>query len=95
MSSDTWRTMCYIAWQRPMHVGHMASHVSTCMALLKARYMGFQFCDTPKPGGPLTTRQPVEYSWLSGYPTPLMKIEQNLLCMRNSTQGTTCPNNQQ
>ena len=28
-------------------------------------------CDTPKPGGPLTTRQPAEYKWRSGYPTPL------------------------
>ena len=23
-------------------------------------------CDTPKPGGPLTTHQPAEYSWMSG-----------------------------
>ena len=23
-------------------------------------------CDAPKPGGPLTTRQPTEYSWMSG-----------------------------
>ena len=30
-------------------------------------------CDTPKPGGPLTTRQPVEYKWMSGYLTPLQK----------------------
>ena len=29
---DTWRTMCHNAWQRPMHVGHIACHVSTCMA---------------------------------------------------------------
>ena len=28
-------------------------------------------CDAPKPGGPLTTRQPAEYKWMSGYPTPL------------------------
>ena len=28
--------MCHNAWQRPMHVGHMACHVSTCMAHLKA-----------------------------------------------------------
>ena len=31
-------------------------------------------CDAPKPGGPLTTRQPAEYKWLSGNPTPLQKI---------------------
>ena len=31
-------------------------------------------CDIPIPGVPLTTRQPVEYSWMSGYPTPLTKI---------------------
>ena len=28
-------------------------------------------CDAPKPGGPLTTRQPAEHKWRSGYPTPL------------------------
>ena len=28
-------------------------------------------CDAPKPGGPLTTLQPTEYKWMSGYPTPL------------------------
>ena len=26
------------------------------------------FCDAPKPGSPLTTRQPAEYSWMSGNP---------------------------
>ena len=31
-------------------------------------------CDAPFPRGPLTTRQPAEYSWMSGNPTPLMKI---------------------
>ena len=40
----------------------------------------------------LTTRQPAEYSWMSGNPTPLMKIGQSLLCTGSSTQGTTCPN---
>ena len=30
------------------------------------------FIVTPcKTGGPLTTRQPAEYKWRSGYPTPL------------------------
>ena len=24
---DTWQAMCHNAWQRPMHVRHMASHV--------------------------------------------------------------------
>ena len=28
-------------------------------------------CDAPKPRGLLTTRQPTEYKWRSGYPTPL------------------------
>ena len=51
------------------------------------------FCDAPFPGGPLTTRQPVEYSWTLGNPTPLMKIGQSLLCTGSSTQNTTCPNN--
>ena len=40
---DTWKSMCHNAWKRPMHFGHMACHVSTCMALLKPIYMGFQF----------------------------------------------------
>ena len=45
-------------------------------------------CDAPKPGCPLTTCQPAEYSWMSGNPTPLIKIGQSLLCTRSSTQGT-------
>ena len=40
----------------------------------------------------LTTRQPVEYLWMSGNPTPLMKTGQSLLCIGSSTQRTTCPN---
>ena len=43
-------------------------------------------CDAPKPGGPLTTRQPAEYKWRSGYLTPLKKIGQSLLCTGSSTQ---------
>ena len=43
-------------------------------------------CDAPFPGGPLTTRQPAEYMWMSGYPTPPQKIEQSLLCTGSSTQ---------
>ena len=30
-------------------------------------------CDAPKLGGLLTTRQPAEYKWRSGYPTPLLE----------------------
>ena len=45
-------------------------------------------CDAPKPGGPLTTRQPVEYKWMSGYPTPFQKIGQSLLCTGSSTLST-------
>ena len=45
-------------------------------------------CDAPFPGGPLTTRQPAEYSWMSSNPTPLMKIGQSLICTKSSTQGT-------
>ena len=52
-------------------------------------------CDAPKPGGPLTTRQPAEYKWMSVYPTPLQKIGQSLLCTGSSTQlkrlYETCP----
>ena len=38
--SDTWQAMCHIAWKRPIHVGHMASHVSSCMVLLRPINMG-------------------------------------------------------
>ena len=58
-------------------------------------------CDTPKPEGSLTTRQPAEDSWISGNPTPhhrvpfsgthdLTKIGQSLLCTESSTQNTIC-----
>ena len=43
-------------------------------------------CDIPIPGGPLTTRQPAEYKWMSGYPTPPQKIGQSLLSMGSSTR---------
>ena len=45
-------------------------------------------CDASNPEGPLTTRQPAEYLWMSGNPTLLMKIGQSLLCTTSSTQGT-------
>ena len=45
-------------------------------------------CDAPKPEGPLTTRQLAEYSWMSGNPTPLMKIGKSLPCTGSFTQGT-------
>ena len=38
--SDTWQAMCHNAWQRPMHVGHMECHVSTCMAYGKGFIWG-------------------------------------------------------
>ena len=44
-----------------------------------------QGCDAPNPGCPLTTCQPAEYKWVSGYPTPLHKIRQSLLCTGSST----------
>ena len=58
-------------------------------------------CDAPKPGGPLTNRQPTENLWISGNPIPhycvpftrihsLTKIGQSLLCTGSSTQNTTC-----
>ena len=42
-------------------------------------------CDAPKPEDPLTTRQLAKYLWMSGNPTPLMKIGQSLLCTGSST----------
>ena len=53
------------------------------MLMVKSRC---RYCDAPKPGGPLTNRQPTEYKWMSGYPTPLQKIGQSLLCTGSSTQ---------
>ena len=32
---DTWQAMCHNAWQRPMHMGHMASHVWDTWHLLR------------------------------------------------------------
>ena len=44
--------MCHNAWQRPMHVGHMPSHVcdTWCMTLLEAIYTGvpIQFVEGSK-----------------------------------------------
>ena len=55
----------------------------------------YRVCDAPFPGGSLTTRQPEEYKWMSGYPTPLQKIRQSRLCTGSSTQiqhlQETCP----
>ena len=45
-------------------------------------------CDAIFLEGPLITRQPVEYSWMLGNPTPLMKIGQSLFYTGSSTQGT-------
>ena len=42
-----------------------------CDNLLNKLCFGVYKCDAPKPGGPLTTRQPAEYKWTSGYPMPL------------------------
>ena len=47
---------------------------------------GFVSMTSQNRGVPLTTRQRAEYSLMSGNPTPLTKIRQNLLCTRNSTQ---------
>ena len=54
--------------------------------------LSYQVVMPPFPGVPLITCQPAEYSWMSGNPTPLMRIGQSLLCTGNSTQNTTCPN---
>ena len=63
---------------------------------------GFKENVTPQnPGFPLTTRQPVEFLWISGNPIPhfcvpfigihiFTKIKQSLLCSGSSTQYITC-----
>ena len=46
--------------------------ISQCMdPVLNSACITWGQCDAPKPGGPLTTRQPAEYKWRSGYSTPL------------------------
>ena len=80
MSGDTWRAMCYNAWKRPMNLGHMTCHVSTCMAHGEGYIWGVgavrrnRECDTPIPGVPLTNRQPSEYSWMSSNLTPQHRV---------------------
>ena len=66
--------------------------VSLGFKALKPSIMGSKWaenppktCDAPT-GGPLTTHQPAEYKWMSGYPTLLQKIGQSLLCTGSSTQ---------
>ena len=54
--------------------------------IAKAVDLMILYCDAPKLGCPLTTRQPAEYSWMSGNSTPLTKIGQSLLCTGSSTQ---------
>ena len=57
--------------------------------------------DDPNLGVPLTTRQPMEFLWISSDPIPhccvpfieihiFKKIGQSLLCSGSSTQHTTC-----
>ena len=45
-------------------------HLKIVLQLLRDHQL-YAKCDAPKPGGPLTTRQPAEYKWTSGYPMPL------------------------
>ena len=77
-------------------VGNGAVIAGAADGAIWGSYVSFTgYIDALKPGDPLTTCQPAEYSWMSGYPTPLTKIEQSLFCTGSSTQGTTCPKNQQ
>ena len=52
-----------------------------------SQWLTHNYYDAPKSGCSLTTRQPTEYPWMSGNPTPLMKFGQSLLCTGSSTQG--------
>ena len=92
---------------RPLHisVGYLGRRVPSVLLdngsalnvcpLAATIALGYGPCDAPNPGCPLTTRQPAEYKWMSGYPTPLQKIRQSLLCMGSSTRVNhlheTCP----
>ena len=86
-----------------IHVNLSCQHILTFTLNMSFydQVMAHTSCDTPKPGGPLTTRQPTEDSWMSGNLTPhhrvpffkthdLMKIRHSLLCAGSSTQNTTC-----
>ena len=64
----------------------LSTHNYSCFVLTLFVSFSHRTCDAPKPGGPLTTRQPAENKWMSGYPTPLQKIGQSLLCTGSSTQ---------
>ena len=61
------------------HTKHHACSVlilsSDCLGnhIPKPKHRAIPSCDAPKIGGPLKTRQPAEYSWMSGNPTPLTK----------------------
>ena len=46
-------------------IAEISGRIASVVKILEER------CDAPKPGGPLTTRQPAEYKWRSSYPTPL------------------------
>ena len=70
----------------------------------KLVYFSCEHYDALRPGGPLTTRQPEEDSWMSSNSTPhhrvpffrthdLTKIGQSFLCTGSSTQNTTCKKN--
>ena len=68
------------------------SLTSCCSFVLMLRH---DFCDAPKPRGSVDYPSTAEYKWMSGYPTPLQKIGQSLLCTGSSTQikhlHETCP----
>ena len=65
-----------------MIVKSICCYIPQLRALVRDKYV---ICDAPNSGGPLTTRQPVEYSCMSGDPIFFTKIGQSLLCTGSST----------
>ena len=57
-------------WQQAMKEELEALYKTGTWDLVDLPY-GKSACDAPKPGVPLTTCQPAEHKWRSGYPTPL------------------------
>ena len=73
MSDDNWmklkkkRMGAICQWVNISLYNHVAKETNPHTLWKNLKSM----CDAPIPEGPLTTRQPAEYSWISGNLTPL------------------------
>ena len=67
------RIKVHLAWASQNNFGELVEAALKVERIVSVLTQGRPDCDAPKPGGPLTTRQPAEYKWRSGYPTPLLE----------------------